>query len=486
MGYINGTDRDQIVLFPEVLDQYIDENNLVRAVAAFIDYVDFSELGFVRAEAAETGRPGYDPRTMLGIYLWGHLNGMRTTRRLERECRRNVELMWLTGKLYPDHKTIANFRKNNRQGLKGVMVEFRLWCEGEEMVGKELAAVDGSKFKAVNSMSRNYTKSGLEKVIKQEEARVERYLKELDEADQLEGEEEEKHLTVEELKKKIAGIKGYLDRHKELRQKIIDSGETQISLTDADSRLMRGGKATDICYNVQVGVDSKHKLIVDFEVTSAIADQGMLAGIANKVKEALRVEKLEVVADGGYFEGTTIKECEDANITTYVPVEESDGATALGIFPRSQFSYDEERDRYICPAGEELNFISATREKKKLGYVTIRKYGTKACKGCALRAQCTTSKQGGRSIRRWEHQEVIERQAERNLQHPEIQRQRGSLIEHVFGTLKRAMGHTYFVTRGRESVSAEFSLAALSYNFKRVASIMGIEAMRRSFAAKGA
>jgi transposase len=485
MGYINGTDRDQVVLFPEVLDQYIDENNLVRAVAAFIEFLDFNELGFVRAEAAETGRPGYDPRTMLGIYLWGHLNGMRTTRRLERECRRNVELMWLTGKLNPDHKTIANFRKNNRQGLKGVMVEFRLWCEREEMFGKELAAVDGSKFKAVNSMSRNYTKSGLEKKIKEEEARIERYLKELDEADELEGEEEEKHLTVEELKKKIAGIKGYLDRHKELRQKIIDSGETQISLTDADSRLMRGGKAADVSYNIQVGVDSKHKLIVDFDVTSAIADQGMLAGIANKVKEALGVENLDVVADGGYFEGISIKQCEDENITTYVPVDGPDGSIGRGIFPRSQFSYDEERDLYICPAGEELNFLRETTKKKRQGKVKIRKYGTKACGGCALRAQCTTSKQG-RQIERWEHQGVIDRQAARNLQHPEIQRQRGSLIEHVFGTLKRTMGHTYFVTRGRESVSAEFSLAALSYNFKRVASIMGIEKIKRSFAAKGA
>lgn len=482
MGYINGTARGQVVLFPEVLDEYIEETNLVRAVAAFIDYLDFRELEFVRAEPAETGRPGYDPRTMLGIYIWGHLNGMRTTRRLERECRRNVELMWLTGKLFPDYKTIANFRRNNRRALRKVMVAFRVWCDGEEMFGKELAAVDGSKFKAVNSMGRNYTRKRLEKLIKSEEAKVEQYLRELDEADEQEGEEEEQKLTAEQLKEKIARIKGHLERHKELKQELEDSGESQISLTDPDARLMKSGKFADVCYNVQVGVDSKHKLIVDYEITNSVADQGLLSGIAKKVKEALEVEELEVVADGGYFESTTIKECEDARITTYIPMEQVEGST--GLFPRSQFKYDEEKDLYICPAGEELKVRSRARRKHGKE-MPLRIYGTKACSGCSLKAQCTTSKQG-RRIQRWIHQAVIERQEERNRGRPEIQRQRSSLIEHVFGTLKRAMGHNYFLTRGSENVSAEFSLAALCYNFKRVSSIKGIEAMRQAFARKAA
>ena len=483
MGYINGTARSQVILFPEVIDDYIEAANTVRAVAAFVEYLNFKELEFVRAEPAETGRPGYDPRVMLELYIWGHLNGVRSARRLERECRRNVEVMWLTGKLFPDFKTIANFRKNNGGALKQVLVEFRLWCDGEELYGKELAAVDGSKFKAVNSMGRNYTKERLRKLIKREEAKVDQYLKDLAEADEQEGEEEEKKLTAEELKQKIAGIKEHLEKHKQLQQQLAESGENQISLTDPDARLMRMSKGTDVCYNLQAAVDSKHKLIVALEVTNACADQGQLSEIAKQAKAALGVEELVVIGDGGYFEGSTIKECEDADITTYVPVEEADGATARGIFPRSQFHYDEQRDLYICPAGAELTVTNKYKRQIKEG-LEFKLYGTAKCAGCALRPQCTTSKQQGRKINRWIHQAVIERQAERNRVHPELQRQRGSLIEHVFGTIKRAMGHTYFLTKGKEKVATEASLMALSYNFKRVTTIMGVERMTRSFALK--
>lgn len=477
MGYINGTARSQQIMFPDALDDYVEDNNTVRGVAAFVEYLNFKELEFVRAEPAETGRPGYDPRVMLGIFIWGHLNGIRTTRRLERECRRNLELMWLTGKLFPDFKTIANFRKDNGTSLMRVMVEFRTWCDSEGLFGKDLAAIDGSKFKAVNSMGRNYTRKRLRELIKREEEKVEQYLKDLEEADREEGEEEETKLTAEELQKKIAGIKEHLEKHKELEEKLVESGESQISLTDPDARLMQTGKGADVCYNLQTAVDSKHKLIVAIEVTNACADQGQLAEIAKQTKEALGVEKLEVVADGGYFEGTTIKECEDADIITYVPVEET---PRKGIFPRSQFQYDEKNDLYVCPAGAELTLINHDRGGGK----DIKVYGTSACNGCALRKQCTTSLRAGRKIQRWVHQAVIDRQAERNRRHREIQRQRSGLIEHVFGTIKRAMGHTYFLTKGKEKVSTEASLMALSYNFKRVTTILGVERMMRSFEAK--
>lgn len=482
MGYINGTARSQVILFPEVIDDYIEETNTVRAVMAFVEYLNFKELEFVRAEPAETGRPGYDPRVMLGIYIWGHLNGVRSARRLEQECRRNVELMWLTGKLFPDFKTIANFRKNNGAAVKQVLVEFRLWCDGEGLYGKELAAVDGSKFKAVNSMSRNFTKERLRKLIKREEEKVEQYLKDLAESDEQEGEEEEKKLTAEELKQKIAGIKEHLEKHKQLQQQLAGSGESQVSLTDPDARLMRLSKGADVCYNVQTAVDSKHKLIVALEVTNAGADQGQLSQIAKQAKEALGVEQMVVVGDGGYFEGTTIKECEEAGITTYVPVEEADGATGRGIFPRRKFDYDEQRDLYICPAGAELTVINEYKRQQRKG-LEIKVYGTSRCNSCQLKHQCTTSQQG-RKIERWIHQAVIDRQAERNRAHPEMQRQRGSLIEHVFGTIKRAMGHTHFLTKGKEKVSTEASLMALSYNFKRVTAILGVERMTKSFALK--
>jgi transposase len=477
MAYINGTVRSQQIMFPEALDDYVEDNNTVRGVAAFVEYLNFKELEFVRAEPAETGRPGYDPRVMLGIYIWGQLNGMRSSRRLERECRRNVELMWLTGKLIPDFKTISNFRKNNGASLRRVLIEFRMWCDSEGLYGKELAAVDGSKFKAVNSMSQNYTKGRLQKLIKREQEKVDQYLKDMDEADREEGEEEEKKLTAEELQKKIAGIKEHLEKHKELEKKLKESGESQISLTDPDARVMHTSKGADVCYNLQTAVDSKHKLIVAVEVTNACADQGQLAEIAKQTKDALGVEELKVVADGGYFEGTTIKECEEAGIITFVPVEET---PRKGIFPRSEFQYDEQNDLYVCPAGAELRVIHHKSEAEK----EIKVYGTSGCHGCGLKAQCTTSKRAGRKIKRWVHQEVIDRQAERNRQQPQFQRQRGSLIEHVFGTLKRAMGNTYFLTKGKEKVSTEASLMALGYNFKRATTILGVERMISSFEAR--
>jgi transposase len=483
MSYIRGIGRQQQTLLPEVVDDYIEANNLVRAVAAFVEYLDLTKLKFERAAPAETGRPGYDPRMMLGIYLWGHLNRIRSSRRLERECQRNLELIWLTGRLCPDFKTIANFRKDNGKAIQGVLVEFRLWCESEELYGQELAAIDGSKFKAVNSMDRNFTKPRLAKLIKKYEAQVDQYLQELAEADQAEGEEEEKKLTAEELQKKIEGLKERRQKHQELREKLVASGENQLSLTDADARLMRGSKGTDVCYNLQTAVDSKHKLIVAIEVTNACADQGQLAGIAQQTKEALGVETLEVVADAGYLDSRSLKECEEAGIVTYVPVEPRE---TKGIFSIQQFAYDAVTDSYTCPAQAKLTFVRQYQRRRPRGDQGIRLYATAACSACALRAQCTKSKRHGRRIERLQDQEVLDRQLERNQLRQELQRRRSSLIEHVFGTLKRGMGHTYFLTKGREKVTTETSLMALSYNFKRVTAILGVERMVNSWAARAA
>jgi transposase len=483
MSYIQGTGRHQQTLLPEAVDDYIEANNLVRAVAAFVECLDFEKLKFERAEPAETGRPGYDPRMMLGIYLWGHLNRIRSSRRLERECQRNLELIWLTGRLFPDFKTIANFRKDNGPAIQQVLVEFRLWCESEELYGKELAAIDGSKFKAVNSMDRNFTKPRLAKLVKHYEEKVERYLQELDEADRAEGEEEEKKFTTEELAKKIEGLKERLKRHQEWQEQLEKSGENQLSLTDPDARLMRGSKGTDVCYNLQTAVDSKHKLIVAIEVTNACADQGQLADIAQQTKEALGVETLEVVADAGYFDSRSLKECEEAQIVTYVPV---DPRETKGIFSISQFVYDAATDSYTCPAQAQLTFVRQYQRSRPRGEQGLRLYATTACSDCALRAQCTKSKRHGRRIERLQDQDVLDRQHARNRLRQELARLRSSLIEHVFGTCKRGMDHNYFLTKGKEKVTTEACLMALSYNFKRVSAILGVEYMRNSWAVKAA
>ncbi len=473
MSYIKGTARGQSVLFPRTLDEYVDENNAVRAIDAFIEYLPFDELGFVRGEPAETGRPGYDPRVLLGVFIWGHLNGVRSSRRLERECGRNVELMWLSGQLQPDFKTLCRFRQDNSEAINGVLVQFRVWCNGAELFGKELVAIDGSKFPAVNSTGHNITQGRLAKLIEREKQSVAQYLAELAEADEQEGEEPEAELTAAELKQKIASIGEYLKQHEELLQEMKASGEKQRSLTDPEARLMKTAKGMDVCYNVQLAVDSKHKLIVAEEVTNHGADQELLPRVAQAAKAELGVEELTVVADGGYFGSEAIKACEDEKITAYVPVPElGDAQRRRGLFPREEFAYDPSRDVYVCPQGAELTVMSRTSRKARY-QKEFRIYATKQCQGCPLRAQCTTSKYG-RTIKRWVHHEVLERLQERMRGHPEMMARRKALSEHPFGTIKVAMGHEQLLLKGLKHVATEIKLTVLSYNLKRVISILGV------------
>jgi transposase len=472
MGYINGTARNQTVLFPATLDEYIDENNAVRAIDAFIEYLPFNELGFVRDEPAETGRPGYDPRLLLGIFIWGHLNGVRSSRQLEKECGRNVELMWLSGQLQPDFKTLCRFRQECGEAIHQVLVRFRLWCQSAELFGKELVAIDGSKFKAVNSTGRNVTQGRLAKLIEREKVTVAQYLTELQAADEEEEHELEGALTAAELKQKIESIGKYLQTHEELLAEMRANGEKQRSLTDADARLMKTSQGMDVCYNVQLAVDSKHKLIASVAVTNEPADQELLAEMAQQTKADLEVEELTVVADGGYFGEEVIKACEDEKITAYVPVPELGNMKRRGLFGREKFVYDAERDVYVCPQGAELTVMSRTSRKARYRK-EFRIYATKRCQGCPLRAQCTTSKYG-RQIKRWVHQPVLDRLQERLRAHPEILRQRRSLSEHPFGTIKVAMNHERVLLKGLKHVGTEIKLTVLSYNLKRVMSIMGV------------
>jgi len=475
MGYINGANREQSMLFPRSLDEYVGENNEVRAIAAFTEYLSIGELGFVRGEPAETGRPGYDPRMLLGIYIWGHLNGVRSSRRLERECGRNVELMWLSGLLRPDFKTLCRFRQENAEAISEVLIRFRMWCEGAELFGKELVAIDGSKFKAVNSVDRNVTHGKLAKLIKREKESVERYLAELEETD-AQDEGEESGLTAEELKEKIATIGESLKQHEELLAEMKESGEKQRSLTDPEARLMKTAKGTDVSYNVQTAVDSKHKLIVTVEVTNDGCDRELLPEMAKAAKDGLNVEELTVVADGGYFGCEAVKACEDDNITAYVPIAESTAAESRGVFSSKRFKYDDVRDLYVCPAGAELRAVSRGVEKNARYDKEIMIYATKECNGCPLRSKCTTSKYG-RKIKRWVHYEVLDRLRERLRDNPEIIRRRKALVEHPFGTIKVGMGHDRMLLKGLRNVGTEIKLTVLSYNLKRVMSILGIEKM---------
>jgi transposase len=472
MGYIRGTERGQHILFPSTLDEYIDETNPVRVIAAFVGALDFVGLKFVRGEAAETGRPGYDPRQLLALFIWGHLNKVRSSRKLERECERNLEAMWLLENLRPDFKTIADFRKDNGEPIKQTVVKFRLWCLSEGLYGREMMAVDGSKFKAVNNSERNFTRKKLAKVIARERSRIDEYLKAVEAADEQEAQEPPAvPLSGVQLREKLSKLKERLAQHEQLEQTLKKSGESQVSLTDGDARLMKTSKGSDVCYNVQTVVDSKHKLIATYEVTNDGNDLGQLANMGKQGQEALGVKEVTLLADGGYFDGTTIKECEDAGITTYLPIPQSAEATKRGVFPADQFSYDEQRDLYVCPQGEELTF----RNKEKARNKEYRIYRTNACGTCPLRAQCTTSKKHGRRMRRWVNQAVLERLKERIRGQPELLKERKKLAEHPFGTIKRAMDQGYFLMKGMKKVTTEVSLTVLGYNLKRVINIMGVE-----------
>jgi transposase len=468
MPYIAGSDRSAVLLFPEAIDDYITAENPVRFIDAFVSSLDLLELGFTRAEPAQTGRPAYSPALLLRLYIYGYLNRVRSSRLLEREATRNLELIWLLRKLTPDFKTIADFRKDNLSALKSVCREFTLLCKRLELFGGELIAVDGSKFKAVNNRKRNFNQKRLERGIRQIEQKIDSYLKEMDEADR--EEPEVKTPSAEELQKKIEQLKERKEKYEGLQQQLQESGEKQVSLTDPDSRAMVTGHGhTDVCYNVQTVVDSKHKLIVEHEVTNDVTDQGHLSEMAVRAKETLLVEQMEVVADMGYFDGAEVKKCVEAGITPYIAKPETSANKKQGLFTKEEFRYEKQRDCYICPQGEELNFRFETTELGR----RIRYYATVRCRECPLKEKCTRNK-GGRRITRWISEHLLEEMAERVKQNREKMKLRQQIVEHPYGTMKRAMVSGYFLLRGLKKVAAEMSLTVLCYNLKRVLNILGV------------
>jgi transposase len=468
MSYIEGPAREQRLLFPESIEDYITDENPVRFIDAFVESLDMAAAGFERAEPASTGRPGYAPGDMLKLYIYGYLNRVRSSRKLEQECVRNVEVMWLLRKLRPDYKTIADFRKDNRKAFKEVFKAFNLLCRELALFGGELIAVDGSKFKAVNNSRRNFTETRVKKGLREMEERLERYLQSLDEADKEEGQVGVP--TAAELQAKIKRLHERRERYEGYLAQMVESGESQLSLTDPDSRSMPKSPKAPVSYNVQTAVDSKHHLIVAQEVTNEVTDRNRLYATAQEGKETLGVGHLKVVADMGYSNGKELKACLEAGIEPYVPRPNPSANRKLGLFGKEQFSYDPEKDTYRCPAGETLGFRLETVEKgRRIRYY----YRTGICKTCALKAKCTRSKQD-RRLTRWVDEHILEETEQRLKAHPEIMQQRKALVEHPFGTIKHWWDQGHFLMRGLTKVRAEFSLSALAYNIKRVINILGV------------
>lgn len=470
MSYIEGASREQRILFPEALDEYIGEDNGVRFIDAYVDGLAMEELGFKQTAPKETGRPPYDPRDLLKLYIYGYLNRLRSSRMLERECGRNVELMWLMRKLGPDFKTIADFRKENRQSFKGVFRQFVLVCKQMGLLGGELVAVDGSKFKAVNSGRKNFNAKKLEQRLKEIDPKVERYLDEMERLDQQEKPSEE--MSGAELRNKIDQLKKRRGKYEELLKELKRSGEKQISLIDPDSRAMALTPKGEVSYNVQTAVDSKYHLIVEQDVTNEPLDNHQLFTLAEKTCQMLGHDQLQVVADMGYYNHQELKNCEEAGITTYVFKPRVSKNTARGLFGKEKFVYEADRDCYRCPAQERLDFRFETEERDQ----RFRYYWTTACPSCALKSQCTTDPRFHR-IQRWEHEAVLERLEQRVKAHPLILKLRQQLVEHPFGTIKFWNDQRHFLMRGLEKVKAEFSLSTLAYNIKRVMNVIGVKGL---------
>ena len=471
--FIQGSDRTQGILLPEQLDDYVTEENPVRVIDVFVDELDLGALGFSGVAPADTGRPAYHPADPLKIYIYGYLNRIQSSRRLEREAQRNIELMWLTGRLTPDFKTIASFRKDNGVGICNVCRQFVLLCRNLDLFTQQLIAIDGSKFKAVNNRDRNFTKAKVQARLQQIEESIERYLSMLDTVDRTEPTEAPAKAT--RLQDKITLLKEQMQALKQVEVRLQAAPDGQISLTDPDARSMAtSGRGTGMVgYNVQTAVDTTHHLIVAHEVTNIGNDRSQLANMSKQAREATGIEKLAVVADCGYFSGEEVLACDKANITAYVPKPLTSGAKADGRFGKQDFVYLPDRDEYRCPAGHAMTRRFETVDKGMIMNV----YATPACRDCLLKADCTTGPE--RRIRRWEHEAVIDAMQERLSKAPDQMRLRRQTVEHSFGTLKAWMGATHFLTKTLDRVSTEMSLHVLAYNFKRLLRIMGAEIMMK-------
>src|SRR6266550_472962 len=457
-GFVEGIDRSQSSLFPAQLEDYVAEDNLVRAVDAFVDGLDLGKLGFGRVVPLEKGRPCYHPATLLKIYIYGYLNRIPSSRRLERECQRNIELVWLTGQLAPDFKTIADFRKDNGKAIREVCRTFVALCRELDLLSEASVAIDGSKFKAVNARDKNFTEAKMKRRLERIEESIARYIAQLETADR-------RGDAVPEAK--VARFK----------DKIVKLNEEIARLSAINVEMMKSKDTGIVGYNVQTAVDTKNHIIVVHEVTNVGTDRHQLSNMAEQARTEMGVETLDAVADRGYYDSEEIRACEESGITVTLPKPMTSGAKAAGRFGKQDFVYIAAEDVYRCPAGERLTYRYTNVEDGK----TLRRYWTSSCKTCALKAQCTTGSE--RRITRWEHEAVLEKVQDRLDHNPAAMGVRRQTAEHPFGTIKCWMGWTHFLTKRLPKVATEMALNVLAYNMKRVMAIIGVAGLLEALAA---
>lgn len=472
--FMEGLDRGQTTLLPDCIDDYVAEDNPVRAIDAFVDMLDLAALGF-DVEPEATGRPGYHPAVMLKIYVYGYLNQVQSSRRLERECSRNLELIWLIGQLKPDFKTIADFRKDNGPAIKKVCRQLVTFCRDIDLLDASIVAIDGSKFKAVNAKAKSYTREKLRRRMAEIDAAIDRYMAELDRADEVvtktgmlppDG-------RLSRVMKKLAHYRKEGAALQAIEQRMDSTGETQVSLTDPDCRAMAttSKQPRVVGYNVQSVVETKHHLIVAHEVTNLGYDREALSMMAQAAKDVMASEEIEAIADKGYYSGEEIVAAERAGVAVTVSKPSTSNAGAVGRFDKADFIYEADRDAYRCPAGEWLTYHFASELDGKM----MRSYWTTACESCVIKHRCTTGKE--RRVRRWEHEDILERVQKRLDDDPGKIPLRSKTVEHPFGTIKAWMGATHFKMKRMQNVATEMALHVLAYNMTRVIAILGVPGM---------
>jgi transposase len=474
MNHINGIVREQITLLPEAIEDYISTENPVRFLDAFVDQLDTLKSGFCHAEVKETGRPPYNPKDLLKLYLYGYLNRIRSSRLLERETQRNLEVFWLLKRLQPDHKTISDFRRMNATALREVFKQFVLLCKSLELYSAELVAIDSTKFKASNARDRIKNKEQIDKSIAHINESINQYLSQLDENDTSDTQTTSDSASREKLQKKIDSLKQRKQLFEQAKAELRNDGQKYVSLTDPDCRLMKSDRRIEPAYAVQTAVDAKHSLIVDYELTQDAADNNHLASLASAAKEILGVETLQACADAGYYDTVDLKACDDQKITTYVPVPKpkisKKTETPTPEYYADKFVYDEASDTYHCPQGNTMHRFCSKRNKRDNRLIYI--YHSHSCQQCPAHTQCTTSPRG-RYINRWEHEALLNRLKQRLIENPEIIKQRKAIIEHIFGTIKKIWGYSALLLRRLPNVAGEVALMNLTYNIKRVLNIVG-------------
>jgi transposase len=476
--FVEGEDRRQATLLPDCLDDYVTEDNPVRIVEVFIDELDLAALGFAGIVPEMTGRPSYHPATLLKIYIYGYLNRIQSSRRLERETQRNLELMWLAGRLMPDFKTIADFRRDNGPAIRAACAQFVVLCRQLNLFTRAVVAIDGSKFKAVNNRDKNFTVAKVAKRIEQVEASIARYLAALDRADRQDNDVAEARTS--RLKEKIKGLRRQMQALREMGQQVDAAPDQQVSLTDPDARSMAtSGKGTGIVgYNVQMAVEAEHHLIVAHEVTNVGNDRTQLLAMGRQAQDVMACEETTALADRGYFNGDEVLACEGTGVLPCVPKTLTSGNAKRGLFTGQDFVYDAEHDHYTCPAGEHLTKGKVRLDRRD----NIDHYrNLTACSTCTLKPRCTPDKH--KRVKRWEHEGVLDQMQARLERMPEAMAIRRQTVEHPFGTIKAWRGSTHFLMKTLEKVKTEMSLHVLAYNLKRMISILGVRPLLRALAA---